>query len=323
MNQRTPTIDVIIPAYNASDFILEAIRSIENQTVRPQRILIIDDGSTDTTKEIILNHHSVCLLEYIHQENAGPNAARNTGLSRSNAEFIAFLDADDRWEPTKLEKQVALFARDTDSTLGLVYTNYKIIDGTGRDRPDIPTVPLDPEIAGYAFKRLLPGNKILGSASSVLIKKTIFHTIGFFDETLRIGEDWDMWLRITEKFQISYVNEALVAIRRHDQNQTNNILTLVAGDSAFITKWIPRISGKYPVPSIWGDRIVFNVLRGLPRLESFRIARRSLSYSIRKKLFPRTNGSLILACILFILYAVTNKEMRQRMKTRVKRYAKQ
>lgn len=322
MEATRPTIDVIIPAYNTEKFILDAVRSIENQTVPVQKIIIVDDGSRDTTKETVTSHHSPYPLEYIFQENKGPNAARNNGLSHSDAHYVAFLDADDRWEPSKLEKQLDLFMGDTSTTLGLVYTNYKIIDAAGKDRPDIPTVALDPEITGHAFKKLLPGNKILGSASSVLIKKSVFDSVGIFDETLRVGEDWDMWLRIAEKFQVGYVDETLVAIRRHEHNQTNNIATLIKGDSAFITTWVPRISGKYPIPLIWGDRIIFNILRGLPRMELFRIAKQSLTYPIRKKIFPKTYGSLTLACIFFVFRALTNKEMRQRMKARIKRYGK-
>ncbi len=317
-----PTISTIIPTYNNASFIAEAIASVQSQTYPVQEIIVIDDGSTDDTETVVktIQEKSSVPIHYIKKENGGPNSARNVGLAKATGEFVAFLDADDRWEPTKLVQQVAPLTKDTE--LGLVYGNYKIIDTTGTDCPDIPTVPLNREVRGHAFEKLLPGNLILGSASNVLIRKSVFDTIGVFDETLRVGEDWDMWLRITEKFPIEYVDVVTVAIRRHERNQTNNIETLIKGDSAFIKKWIPFIDGKYVIPSIWGDRIIFNIIRGLPKLRLFHIAKQSLPYDIRKKLFPQTYGSLMLACIYFILRAFTNAEMRRRMAASLKRYGK-
>jgi glycosyltransferase involved in cell wall biosynthesis len=315
-------IDVIIPTYNSAHFITEAISSVQTQTYAPEQIIIVDDGSTDDTESIIsdLRHASTVPLMYIKKENGGPNSARNVGLAHATAELVAFLDADDRWGPTKLAQQVALFEQDIDGTLGLVYGNYKVIDTAGADRPDVPTVKLDPLVRGYAFAALLPGNLILGSASNVLIRRSVFETVGMFDETLRIGEDWDMWLRIAEKYIIEYVNTVLVAIRRHENNQTKNIAKLIVGDSAFIEKWVPRIIGAYSIPRIWGDRIVFNIIRGLPSLANFRIANRTLSKQTKKVVFEYTRGSLALACSMFIIRTLTNRELRKRMITSLKRY---
>lgn len=318
------TISAIIPTYNNALFIAEAIRSVQAQTYPVQEIIVVDDGSTDTTETMIrtLISQSLIPIRYIKKENGGPNSARNTGLRKSLGTFVAFLDADDRWEPEKLMQQVKLFEEDTEGTLGLVYGNYKIIGTDGKDLPSIPTVPLHQEAQGYAFGTLLSGNVILGSASNVLIRKSVFNTVGIFDEKLRVGEDWDMWLRIAAQFRLRYVDHILVAIRRHAHNQTNNLEILITGDSAFITTWIPRIKDTYPIPSIWGDRIVFNVLRGLPKLRFFRMAKRALPPPIRKKLFPQTGGSLILACILFLFRAIAHKEMRKRMTASLKRYGK-
>lgn len=322
METNHTTIDVIIPVYNGERFIQEAIFSADNQTYKPSHIFVIDDGSTDDTKKMVLACKTACPLEYIYQENKGPNAARNNGLLHSRALYVAFLDADDVWEKEKLEEELKLFEKGTLQTLGLVYTNYKNIDANGNDRPDIPTVPLDATLKGFAFKNLLPGNKILGSASSVLIPRSVFNEVGLFDESLRVGEDWDMWLRIAEKFEIDYVNKILVSIRRHDLNQTNNIENLIRGDSAFIATWVPRIKGRYPIPSIWGDRIIFNILRGLPSTHFFKVAKNSLPRNLRKELFQETNGSLILASIVFIIRAFYNKEMRKKMLVSLKRYGK-
>lgn len=313
-------IDVIIPTYNTAVFIEEAIASVQAQTYRPEQIIVVDDGSTDHTESVIakLKPHSNIPIVYLKKENNGPNSARNVGLAHATAPLVAFLDADDRWEPDKLQQQVKFFQEDKDATLGLVYGNYKIIDTTGTDRPDVPTVPFDPRVRGYAFVALLPGNLILGSASNVVIRRSVFDVVGTFDETLRVGEDWDMWLRIAEVFRIDYVDNVLVAIRRHESNQTNNVAKLIKGDSAFIEKWIPKIAGNYRIPRIWGDRIIFNVIRGLPSLYNFSVAQKSLSKPTKKKLFP--NGSLALACLSFIVRAVTDTELRNRISQKVKRY---
>lgn len=316
-------IDVIIPTYNNAHFLTEAIASVQQQTYAPTQIIVVDDGSKDDTEAVVasLKDHSTIPIVYIKKENGGPNSARNVGLAHATAELVAFLDADDRWEPNKLEKQITLFEKDTEQTLGLVYGNYKTIDTTGSDRPDIPTVPLNPNIKGYTFEALLPGNLILGSASNVLIQRSVFATVGTFDETLRVGEDWDMWLRIAKEFRIDYVDEVLVAIRRHAHNQTGNIATLIKGDSAFIETWIPRIKDSYAIPHIWADRIVFNIIRGLPSLAMLRLTHRSLTKETRRILFRSTHGSLALACIYFVIRVLVTRDMRRRMFASLKRYA--
>lgn len=314
------TIDVVIPAYNAEAFIIDAIKSVEAQTYKPGRIIVINDGSTDDTETTVKKYNSSIPLTYIIQTNAGPNAARNTGLKETTAPFVAFLDADDVWLPHKLESQIVLYKNDTTGNLGLVYGDYKNIDTNGVDRPDIPTVPPDPTMRGDIFTKLLDRNMILGSASNVLIRRSVFDEVGIFDTTLRVGEDWDMWLRISEKFGIDYVDQVLVAVRRHSQNQTNNILHLIKQDCAFIEKWLPRIDGKYPIPRMWGDRIVFNILRRLPHTDGFYTAKNSLSISIRRKLFAHTNGSIILACMSSLIKVLTTRDLRKRAFAALKRY---
>lgn len=308
-------ISTIIPTYNNAWFLKEAIDSVLAQTHPAHEIIVVDDGSTDDTGAVVQAYPQV---KYIKKENGGPNSARNVGLAQATGELVAFLDADDRWEPIKLARQVALFEQHPE--LGLVYGNYKIIDTDGADCPDIPTVPLDKELKGMVFEKLLPGNLILGSASNVLIKKSVFDTVGVFDETLRVGEDWDMWLRIAEKYPIDYVDAILVAIRRHTSNQTNNLAHLVKGDIAFIEKWLPLIDKQYPLPQVWSDRVVFNVVRGLPSLAILRLATHTLSPRSRKRLFPL--GSIVLAIVVFLIRALSNKQMRARIAASLKRYGK-
>ncbi len=314
------TIDVIIPTYNNARFLKEAIASVQSQTYKPTQIIVVDDGSTDDT-ETMIKAITDDRIVYIKKENGGPNSARNRGLTQATAELVAFLDADDRWEPFKLERQMKLFQEDKTGTLGLVYGNYKNIDETGADRPDIPTVPFDPDICGNAFIPLLSKNMILGSASNVLIRRSVFDAVGGFDETLRVGEDWDMWLRIAKQYMVEYVDAVLVSIRRHQQNQTSSRLFLIKGDIAFIETWLPRIEGIYSVPQMWSDRIIFNIVRGLPHLDGLRLAQNTLSKHTKSVLFKHTLGSLTLACLLAPIRVLTNNKLRPQLLRAIKRYA--
>ncbi len=237
IDNQNKTIDVIIPLCNQGKFILDAIKSVEAQTLKPGNIFIIDDGSTDDGKEIIAKYKdlSVIPLTYIYKKNGGPNSARNIGVQLSNAYFLAFLDADDMWIEDKLEKQIEKFKSSIYENVGLVYTKYNLINSNNK-KISGKIVELDTDIQGNAYKSLQKANKILGSASSVLIKKEVFGTVGLFDENLKFAEDWDMWLRISKKYDIDFVDKILVSIRRHDKNNSKNILKKITGKIKFIIK---------------------------------------------------------------------------------------
>lgn len=236
-------IDVIIPAYNCEKFILDAIKSIESQTLRPGNIFIVDDGSTDNTGKVVLDYKNLCIipLTYIKKENGGPNSARNIGIENSNAEFLAFLDADDVWEMNKLAEQMLIFKQSSFKNLGLVYGRYDTIDAEGKPSND-NIVPLDPRCKGNAYNILVEANKILGSASCVLVKKEVFDIVGNFDEDLRFAEDWEMWLRISEKYEIDFSEKVLVHIRRHSLNTSNSRIKQIIGFAKFYKKLFYRTS---------------------------------------------------------------------------------
>lgn len=218
------TIDVIIPVYNGLPYVLTTLRSVMSQTLKPDRILVINDGSTDKTVEEITkiqNAHPEMPIEIINKVNGGHSSATNEGIRHSKADFIALVDADDTWEPTKLEKQVSVFEKSKIPNLGVVYTDYKCIDQKD-NIIHFPGFKLDPEARGDLSQLLLrKGNLIAGSNSAVLVKTECFKKAGFFDEFLRCGEDWDMWLTISKDFNYDFVPETLVYIRRHPQNLSN------------------------------------------------------------------------------------------------------
>lgn len=234
------TIDVIIPVYNAEKFIEKTLESVVSQTHLPERIIIVDDGSTDETVNIIndFKNNSKVKIDLHQQENRGPNAARNAGLKHSTSEFVAFLDADDIWEKEKLEKQLRVFEKNEFEKLGLVYTAYDLIDENDEKiKQSFLVFKLDPGLRGDVFDKMFDAMKITGSCSGVLIKKDCFEKTGYFDETLKGAEDWDMWIRISQYFEIDYVDEILVHVRLHKSNSHNNQMMMAENMIMFLKKW--------------------------------------------------------------------------------------
>lgn len=235
-----PTIDVIIPCYNAEAYIGPAIASVLAQTVLPTRILVVNDGSTDGSevviKEIIATKQSRVEIVLISQPNGGLSHARNTGIKQSEAQYLAFLDADDIWYPTKLEKQVQVFTQSPYTRLGMVYCAYDIIDTNGALTNDYKISRIRKHIRGDVYKEMLHANYMIASGSGVLALRECFGVAGLFDEQLRALEDWDMWLRIAEHYEADYSPECLVSIRRHPSNMQKDVRHMLINQLSFYLK---------------------------------------------------------------------------------------
>jgi glycosyltransferase involved in cell wall biosynthesis len=232
------SIDVVIPAYNAKAFIENALRSAVTQTYRPQRIIVVDDGSKDGTPDIVRAFASrtpQVRIECVEQPNAGPSAARNKGLRMVEADFVALLDADDEWLPTKLEKQLAIYQGASGDEFGLVYCDYGLMNSAGARIPNFG-FQLNRRMRGRVWKQLRFANQIAGSASAVLLRTQALREVGLFDETLVCAEDWDLWLRIAERYAIDFVDEELVLLRQHTQNSQNNESRMLGGELLFADK---------------------------------------------------------------------------------------
>ena len=211
-------VSVIIPTYNRSKYIADAIQSVLNQTYKDIELIVIDDGSTDNTKNVLQLYIEKKVVKYIYQKNAGPAAARNRGIKASRGELIAFLDSDDLWLTDKLEKQVAIMKKHHKA--GLVYTNSKYVDANGvRILYRFPTSLELP--CGKIFKEIILGEAPLGT-SSILVRKECFEEVGLYREDLFWGEDREMHARISMKYDILGINEILCIVRRHSENISNN-----------------------------------------------------------------------------------------------------
>jgi glycosyltransferase involved in cell wall biosynthesis len=215
-------IDVVVPVFNGDGYLADTLRSIQNQTLAPSRIIIADDGSSDRTADVAETFmQSDLRITYLKLPHKGVSAARNSGIEASNAPFIAFIDADDIWLPTKLEYQAAVFDVAAPDT-GFVHSSYFCINADGDVMPNAHVFP--PKQRGDIFMPLLTEGYVLsGSASSVLVKRSVLDMAGYFDEKLFHGEDWDLWIRLARISKVDFTPEAVVGIRVHDKSAQRRV----------------------------------------------------------------------------------------------------
>lgn len=204
-------ISVVIPTYNRAGYITNALESVLSQTYQNFEILIVDDGSTDDTKEVILSLDNP-KIRYIYQENAGASAARNTGIKNAKGEFIAFLDSDDTWYPEKLEKQLEVFRNN--ENVDIVYSAMEWIQvRTGKkDLNRYKNYKTREDFVKFLLCYMLP----IGSC--IIFKKSVFDKAGIYDETLNVAEDWDLCLRFAPLFNFYYHDEVLASCYRHNKS---------------------------------------------------------------------------------------------------------
>ena len=207
----TPSVavTVIIPTYNCASHLAAAIESVLAQTYRDFRIFVIDDGSTDATPEVMRPYVYHCV--YIHQPNAGAAAARNRGIRESSSKYIAFLDADDLWHPTKLERQIQLL--DLHPNVGLICSDFSMT-GNGQSVDSFfSTTRVPPD--GRMFKHLL--RNCIVFTSSVVVPRQVIEEAGMFNEFLPVCEDMNLWLRIASRWDIAAIREVLVSRRNRPE----------------------------------------------------------------------------------------------------------
>jgi glycosyltransferase involved in cell wall biosynthesis len=209
-----PKVDVIIPTYNGLPYLKQTVESILAQTYKNFELYIIDDGSTDKTDVYVKNLKDK-RIHYEKKKNGGQSTARNLGIKISSSPYISFIDSDDIWYPEKLEKQMQIMQRN--SSVGLVYGHHYLID-----EDNIIQGNLRIWKRGKIFDDLCSGNFIAGSASMVLIRRSVFDNIGVFKEDFLIGEDWEMWLRIAQKYEIDFVPEIIAALRQRSDGMQQN-----------------------------------------------------------------------------------------------------
>jgi glycosyltransferase involved in cell wall biosynthesis len=204
-------ISVVIPAYNAAAFLPRCLESVFAQTLKPKEVIVVDDGSADKTAALATELGA----RVISRRNGGLSAARNTGIQNASSDWIALLDADDMWAPTKLERQVACIRPET----VLVYTGIRIFDDSGVrcERPAVDAI--------LARKMLRYRNSI--TPSTVLARRDMLLRGGGFREDIRACEDWEMWMRLRNLGEFEAVTDALTEYYVYPKSLSANPQTML------------------------------------------------------------------------------------------------
>lgn len=217
-----PKVSVIIPTYNRSSLISAAIGSVLSQTYIDYELLVIDDGSTDATAEIVRGIQSD-KLRYVYQENLGRSAARNHGIRLAEGEYIAFLDSDDLFTPTKLAEQVRFL--DNNADYGLVYSYAMTVDENGNH---LQECYYEGNLSGYIYPQMLFLKNNVITTPTVMVRAQILAETGGFDETMDICEDLDLWCRIARRHNVMQLQQHLAIIGIRSTEVLNVIESITA-----------------------------------------------------------------------------------------------
>lgn len=200
MTIRAGEVSVVVPTFDRAAVLPRALDSVIEQTRLPVEVIVVDDGSTDATAELVESRFPGVLV--LRQENRGVSAARNRGIGASRGEWIALLDSDDEWRPRKLERQLSALEAQPD--LRICHTDEIWIRRGRRVNPR----QIHAKHGGWIFEHCLPLCAM--SPSSVVIHRSIFDAVGMFNEALPACEDYDLWLRICSRYPVLYLDEPLV-----------------------------------------------------------------------------------------------------------------
>ncbi|MEM6401603.1 MAG: glycosyltransferase [Cyanobacteria bacterium P01_D01_bin.116] len=221
-------VSVIVPAYNAMTYLPKTIESVLKQTFTDFEVIIVNDGSSDGIEQWVdtITDNRVKLIS---QKNQGAATARNTGIADAKGAYIAFIDSDDLWEPTKLKKQVHCLDKNPD--VGLVYAWISSIDKNGNNRGKIYASNSE----GNVWEKLIEEN-IVRSGSAAMVRRDCFEELGVFDQNLRFAEDWEMWIRIARNYSFAVIKEPLVYYRHHANNKSRNYIKTIDNFRLIIEK---------------------------------------------------------------------------------------
>ncbi|HEV2884107.1 MAG TPA: glycosyltransferase [Pyrinomonadaceae bacterium] len=199
-----PTVSVVIPTYNLASLLPEAVASVRAQRCPNLEIIVVDDGSTDNTEEVLNSLTRDGDLRWFRQENTSAAAARNRGIAEAKGDWIAFLDADDVWLPDKLATQFAELEKNPGAAFS--FSDVQVLFENG-EQQDLPTR----KSRSPLMLQLLSGN--LFATPSVIVRRDCLNAVGAFDASLRTGEDWDLWLRLAARYTAVPVYRPLVLCR--------------------------------------------------------------------------------------------------------------
>ena len=290
-----PEVSVIIPVYNGEKYIEEALESVLAQTFRDFEVIVINDGSTDTTEERLAKYQD--RIVYVRQENRGLAATRGRGLELAKGEWIAFLDADDVWLPRKLELQVEFAGRHPE--YGIVTTDALSFEG---ERTVVPSLKeWYRPASGNVLENLLFGNWIPPSAA--MIRRECFEKVNTFDvPPPAFGEDWLMWMQIAAYYPVYFIDEVLVRRRLHSASMSSQggeiQFQCLLRNLEILREKIPQLKARPDLIDKAAFRICFN--RGLGDLRAVRLpqARDKLRRAVAYK--PYSFKALLLLAVSYL-----------------------
>ena len=230
MNEIIPIVSIIIPTYNRADLISRSVKSVLNQTFKNFEIIIVDDGSTDDTENVVKSFDDLRIKYIKCEKNKGACVARNIGIKIAKGKCIAFQDSDDEWLPEKLKKQMNIFK--TLPQENIVYTGFWRIKDNKKTYIPLGRVR---QKEGNIYKELLKGNFI--STQTILAKKECFKKAGMFDENLPRFQDWDLVLRLAKYYNFKFIDEPLALCYFTSKS--------ISTDSNALLKAFKIIEGKY------------------------------------------------------------------------------
>ena len=228
------SVSVIIPAYNSATYLAKSLGSVLTQTHQPAEILIVDDGSTDDTRTIVAAHRDP-RIRYVEMPHQGTAAARNRGIELASGDYLAFLDADDQWRPTMLEKQVAILEQD--ESLICSFTNFvRIVEDTGEVLPEqfdfypeLATVPVTHSrfedaflVDGDAFTQFIRFEEIPAFMQCMRFRRALVADMRQ-NKSLRRCQDLEFVARVFMRGKVAFTSEVLTDVRRHGLNITSDI----------------------------------------------------------------------------------------------------
>lgn len=218
----TVLVSVVIPTYNAEAFLTQTLNSALAQTYKPIEIIVVDDGSTDGTRRILETYRG--RIQIVLQTNKGAGTARNTGIAKSHGKYIAFLDADDQWESTKLSCQVAAMEKDAEA--GVCYTDGIYYDG--KEVVLVSHAAFRRAYSGWVFDPLFIENFII--TSSVMVRRNCLEIVGCFNPEYLNAQDYDLWIRLAKRYRFIYLDKIFVRYWHHGGSLSKNYDRLYAAD---------------------------------------------------------------------------------------------
>lgn len=243
MTVKQPRVSVVTPTYNRAEFVAETVSSVLAQTMGEFELLVVDDGSTDNTREVMQPYLEDPRVSYFVQENQGQSGARNTALSLARGDFICFLDSDNTWEPDKLEKQLAVM--ESHPEVDIVYGDFITINAKGEEisRDNMR------RYSGRIAAQLLRDNFV--TINTAMVRRRCLDETGKFDDTERFATDYDLWLRFSAHYQFYYLPVYLARYRVMENQLSSDKTNRFRSNRRTLSRFIQR----HPDAVSWPERL--------------------------------------------------------------------